>query len=100
MARKIDLLYNPQTFTEDITLIADNDYVRIDATTGAVVVTLPDALEYLGKEFVVKKIDSSGNSVTLQSTELIEGQATYALSVQYQMVRVISVGDSWEVLGY
>ena len=60
--RKVD------TITSDTTLDDTYDVVIVDASGGDVVVTLPDAMANDGKEYAIKRIDSSANSVTIQPT--------------------------------
>jgi hypothetical protein len=82
--------------------ILTNDYtIRCDATDGAFNVTLPDAIANTGQVFVIKKIDVSIlNAVTVNTTssQTIDGSTTYALSTQYQTVRVQSNGANWNVI--
>jgi hypothetical protein len=80
--------------------IADHT-VRADATGGAFSVTLPTAVGVAGKRYVVKKIDSSGNAVTVATTsaQTIDGAASYSLATQYKFVVVESDGANWIVVG-
>jgi hypothetical protein len=49
---------------------------------------------------VFKKIDSSGNAVTVtgNGAETIDGSNTVALSTQWAKVMIVSNGTSWEKL--
>lgn len=72
-----------------------------DATGGAFAVTLP-AASSTDKVFMIKKIDSSGNAVTVTraGSDTIEGATTVALSAQYSWIIVQSDGTSaWKVIG-
>jgi len=60
--RKVD------TITSDTTLDDTYDVVIVDASGGDVTVTLPDAMLNDGKEYAIKRIDSSANSVTIHPT--------------------------------
>ncbi len=74
--------------------------LTIDATSGAVTVTLPVAAESLGAHIVVKKIDASGNAVTVDAAgaETIDGAANKVLAAQYDAVTVICDGSEWWVV--
>lgn len=80
------------------TVTLDDDAVFVDATAGAVTITLPDVRRASARRFYVKKVDASGNAVTVSSSALIDGAATFPLTVQYQSVTVLSDGSTWWVL--
>ena len=70
----------------------------INATSGAVTVTLPTAVSNAAS-FIIKKTDSSTNKVTIDgySTETIDGGSTYVLNDQYNYVEIVSNGTNWVV---
>lgn len=70
----------------------------IDATSGALSVTLPTAVDN-NACFIIKKIDSSANVVTVdaESSETIDGDLTYTLNDQYNYVEIVSNGTNWVV---
>lgn len=74
--------------------------VLVDASSGAVVITLAAASEQRAI-VVVKKIDSSGNAVTVTAPggETIDGAASVSLPGQYDSVRLDSDGDNFWVVG-
>jgi hypothetical protein len=74
-------------------------YIRVDATAGAVTVTLPTAALSLGRAILIKKIDSSGNAVTVSrsGTDTIEGSNTVSLAAQWNKTLVVAgAALSWE----
>lgn len=84
------------------TLTLASDHAALcDATSGAFAVTLPAAATVSGIEYVIKKIDAGANAVTLTGieAETIDGSNTYALTAQWQFVRVQSNGTAWFVVG-
>ena len=90
-----------KTTTAAYTIEADIFYIRVDATSGAITVTLPVATNCGGRQVAIKKIDSSVNSVTIAraSTDTIEGSASMALASQWDKQTLISNGvDAWEKL--
>jgi len=83
--------------TAAYTLTTSDATILGDATSGAFNVTLPLAsAATAGRIFTVKKIDSSGNAVTLTraGSDLIDGANTFALSSQNSTVTVQSDGAS------
>jgi len=89
------------TVTAAYTVAADVFYVRVDATGGAVTVTLPVAANMLGRQIAVKKIDSSGNAVTVgrSGSDVIDGATTKSLATQYTKTVVIAAASAtWDVL--
>jgi hypothetical protein len=79
------------------------DYTLLcDATSAAFTISLPAAASFTGQVYVIKKVDSSGNAVSIDpnSTELIDGTSTpLAISTQWQTRTVQSNGTSWFVIG-
>lgn len=78
---------------------ADRDkLILVDATSGAVTITLlAAATAGNGFRVAVKKIDSSGNAVTIDgnSSETLDGAATSTLSTQYDTDNLICDGSNW-----
>ena len=74
-------------------------YIRCDATSAAFALTLPAAGSVLGFPFFVKKIDSSGNAVTITraGSDTIDGATTLALSSQYAVARLHPVLAGFDV---
>lgn len=85
------------TITSSTYLTGGDWLALVDATSGAVTVTLPEAASWPGKAYVVKKTDSSGNAVTVsaQSAETIDGASTASTSTQYATINVVSDGFNW-----
>lgn len=88
------------TKTGNYTITLDDGFVAVDATAGAVTITLPTAAAAAGFEFIVKKIDASANAVTLDGdgAETIDGAATLSLPTQYASAAVLSDGTTWWVV--
>lgn len=89
--------------TADYTVLeADRDkLIRVDATSGAVTITLlAAATAGDGFQLAVKKIDSSGNAVTIDgnSSETIDGSTTLSLSNQYEVAILTCDGSNWHVI--
>lgn len=87
----------------------DSDGVPLDvylcnATGGAFAATLPSAGTADptgGRTVTIKKVDASGNAVTVTPNdpgETIDGATTYALSSQYDSVTLVCDGLVWHVI--
>ena len=86
------------TVTSAYTVEADVWLVRVDATAGAVTVTLPAASSVPGRQIYLKKIDASANAAILAGagTDLIDGSATRSTTTQYGLIAVFSNGNGWD----
>jgi len=84
--------------TATVTLSATESFIACDAAAGAVTVNLPAAATAgAGREYTIKKIDSTANACTLDGdgTETIDGGATAAISTQWHSLTIISTGSAW-----
>jgi len=94
-------LTSVRTTTAALTIPANTFYVRGNATGGIFTITLPPALGNEGRPLVIKKIDSSGNAITIAAagSDTIEGSATKSLAAQWDKYHLISNGvDTWEIM--
>ena len=89
------------TRTANRTLDATDYTTRVDAATGNKTITLPTAVGIAGRIYVIKKIDSSVNTVTINTTssQTIDGALTIVLIAQYKYVTVQSNGATWDIIG-
>ena len=71
-----------------------------DATSGAFSVFLPTAASMPDTPITVKKVDASGNAVTIDGngSETIDGATTKALAAQYDSMTVVSDGTVWHTI--
>lgn len=77
------------------------DYTILgDAVGGAVVLNLPTAVGISGKIYNFKKVDATGNAVTVtpNGAETIDGAPNKALAVQWASVTLQSDGANWLIL--
>ena len=74
--------------------------ILADATAGAITIDLPLAVDMTGKTIDVKKIDSSGNAVTIDgnSAETIDDATTAVLATQYDAATIHCDASEWWVL--
>jgi hypothetical protein len=82
--------------------VETDEFLAVDATAGAVVITLPAvASTRVGKVYTVKKVDASGNAASLNpnASETIDGSATTLdITTQWQSVTIICTGAAWLVV--
>jgi hypothetical protein len=85
----------------DTTLDINHYYTPIDATAANRIITLPTAAGITGRQYIIKKIDSSANTVTIEAagTETIDGALNVILYAQWDYIIVISNGTNWEIIG-
>lgn len=77
--------------------LPEDEYIECDATSGNIVVDLPAVSN--GKVFIVKKVDASANTVTVDGNgaETIDGAATQVLTTQYDTLVIRGVGGHWSI---
>lgn len=93
---------NQQTIsskTADYTLTTNDEVILADASGGSLTLTLPTAASNTNL-YVIKKIDSSSNTVTIDTTssQTIDGGSTAVIRVQYASISLVSNGSNWFVI--
>jgi hypothetical protein len=86
------------TITGNATL--GNHYtVYADATSGSFTITLPDATAISGRIYIIKKIDASANTVTVDGfgSQTIDENLTHVLTVQHESYSFYSDGSNWRI---
>ncbi len=89
------------TQTTTYTVAENIFYVRCNVTSAGFTVTLPLAKGRDGRQIVVKKIDASGNTLTvgISGSDTIQGSATVTTTTQWASWIFISNGNNaWELL--
>jgi hypothetical protein len=89
------------TKTTTYTITATDGTILCDATSAAFTVTLPTAVSATGKTYIVKKIDSSANAVTIATTssQTIDTISTQVLGIQSAWLVIQSDGSNWQIVG-
>jgi len=88
------------TVTAAYTVASDVGFVRVDCTGGAITVTIPAAANWIGRRIIIKKIDSSGNAVTVARTgsDTFDGMTSMTLPAQYNRVGIIAAASAtWDI---
>ncbi len=95
-------LYAPSREMNSNTSILETDGpILADASVAGITLTLPAAHTRDGMAFLIKKVDSSGNSVTIatESGETIDGAGSVALSAQWKYKKVLSDNGNYYIIG-
>lgn len=94
------LLAAVSTKTANYTLASTDGTILGDATLGGFTLTLPTAAAITGRIYIIKKIDSSANLVTIATTggQTIDGGATAPLSIPQTALALQSDGSNWEIV--
>lgn len=82
-------------------IITSSDYtILADATAASFAATLPTAVGISGTIYNIKKIDSSVNTVTVDTTggQTIDGTLTQVISAQYDSITVQSNNANWFII--
>ena len=90
-----------ETITSSKTLDDGDSTIFADATSAAIIITIPLASTLAGKIYRFKKTDSSVNTVTItaQGSDEIDGSSTAIISTQYDAVTIQSDGVSnWWII--
>ena len=85
------------TKTSNYTATVFDEVVLVDATSGNITISLPTSVGNGGKNFKVKKVDASANTVTIDpnSSQTIDGVATKVITTQYAFINVVSDSNNW-----
>ncbi len=87
--------------TADTTLDATHFFVDVDCTSDSIDITLPTVVGINGREYIIRKLDASANTVTItpDGTETINGSSDAVLDEQFESAIIFSNGASdWMLL--
>jgi hypothetical protein len=88
----------PKVFADSTYTALPSDWlIKYDATGGASTVALPTAVGIKGKQYIVKKIDATANTVTIDANgaQTIDGMLTAVLIGQWDVITLVSDGANW-----
>ena len=88
--------FEVSTITGATTLGSSSVYLA-DATGVAFTITLPTASGKRGRRYIVKRINTNANLVTIALTgsETLDGETSYTLVNPYSTMNIISNGSNW-----
>jgi len=93
--------FEPVSVSADYTALLSDELILVDATAAARVITLPTTANgrCMNKRYVIKKIDSTGNTVTVDASgsETIDGALTQVISTQWNSVTISGSATDWSV---
>lgn len=86
-----------QTIFVDYELVLLDEVIWVDATAGNVTITLYPSADIKGQEFIIEKIDSTTNTVTVaaQGSDTVNGDPSFDLLLQYESVQPRSTGTGY-----
>ncbi len=85
--------------SKDTTLAGSTQVILCDASSASFTVTLPTASSAKGRVYHIKKLDNSGNAVTVSGGgTTIDGETTQVINVQYDSMMTISDGTRWHII--
>lgn len=81
------------------TALTSSSMINGDCTSGAIEVDLPTAASMNGREYTIKKVDSSENALTLDpnGSETIEGLNNIVLYSKGETITIRSDGTNWVI---
>lgn len=81
------------------TATENDQFIAVDATSAQVTITLPAvASTRVGKTYVIKKVDSSGNAASINpnASETLDGSSTTLdITTQWYAITIICTGAAW-----
>jgi hypothetical protein len=88
------------TKTAAYTLTDADDVILVDATSGAVTITLHAVATAKRKPYYFKKIDAGGNAMVLEpdGAETVDGAANISVTVQYTAYTLFPTSSGWVIL--
>lgn len=86
-----------RTVTSDYQVVISDEIIWVDASSGAITITMISATDITGQTFIIEKIDSSNNAVTIagNGSETINGDPSFDLLLQYESVEPTSTGTGF-----
>ena len=96
------LVENENVVQTGVDTLAD-EFMRtilVDASGANRTITLPTAASAKWRKYIIKKIDASANTVTIDAdaAETIDGALTQVLAAQYDFIEIQSDGTQWWIV--
>jgi hypothetical protein len=89
-----------QSKSANYTLIVSDGTIGVDASGGAITITLLSAVGIAGNSYNIKALDVSGGNITIATTssQTIDGALTQTLNTQWDNITVQSTGANWIII--
>lgn len=101
--RSVTPLRQMHSLSASATLSSVQRIVRVDASAGAVTITLCPSQELLGETVTIVKTENSANGVTISpnGTDTISGGSSWALPPSYRSTVVLrATAGGWDLISY
>ena len=97
---KINYRLNYNLITANYLILLTDYFIEANCTSSNLTVTCPTAINNSGRNFIIKKVDGSTNTLTIigTSNQTFDGTANRVLSTQYQSLRIVSDGVNWSIV--
>jgi len=91
------LVISVTSIVADYTVLATDAIILADATAGDITVTLPTAVGIAGRNYIIKKTDTTSNKVTIEGngTETINLELKQELLFEGDAPQLASDGANW-----
>jgi len=88
-----------RTVTQNHTVTAGDHTIFANATSTNITVTLPSAANIVGRQYIIKRVDTAGTSVTIATngSETIDGASSVALTGHRSIV-IQSDNSNWWIM--
>lgn len=96
-----DISVATKTSADSPYTVLSTDYLILaDASSGAITINLPTASGITGKQYIIKKIGTDYNNITIDgnASETIDGDTTYTLHLPREWVKIVSDGTNWRII--
>ena len=96
------IAFAARAITQNHTVTAGDHTIFANATSTNITVTLPPAANIMGRQYIIKRVDTSGNNVTIDpdGSETIEGASTMILDSGRSVVIQSDNNNWWIVAEY
>ena len=91
---------NALTLNDDYSLNRSASIILADSLTKDIIFSLPSTAEYKGHKYLIKKIDSSVYSVTINASgsDKIDGESSFVINTQWDSLNIFSNGFNWIII--
>lgn len=88
------------TKTSNYTIVISDGIILGDTTSANFTITLPDATTCKGKEYTIKKIDSTDNYMTVNTIggQTIDGVSPMYIGMPNSSYQLRSDGTNWRII--
>ena len=91
---------NAVAISDDYSLDRASTILLADSLTKDIVLTLPSASGYKGHKYLIKKIDNSVYTVTVNvsGSDKIDGTSSFVINTQWDSLNIFSNGSNWIII--